>query len=121
MQSVITLLQNAIAVKGYFWPFSGADPLIGILAALAIVYAGDWAAFQFHIPGGRTLYADIRVDQVYTDTNKYNKTECSRGNLVNGALRLRAVCARRHAAPPRLDKEVDLIQKANSFRRRSKA
>ena len=56
--------------------------LIGFIAAVAIVYSADWAAFRFHIPGNRELYADVRVDQVYTDTNKYNETEYSRGNPV---------------------------------------
>jgi len=56
--------------------------LIGVIAAIAIVYSADWAAFHFHIPSSRQLYADIRVDQVYTDTNKYNETEYSRGNPV---------------------------------------
>ncbi len=56
--------------------------LIALLAALAIVYSGDWVAFRFHIPGNRELYADVRVDQVYTDTNKWNEIEYSRGNPV---------------------------------------
>jgi len=56
--------------------------LIATIVAAAILYSADWAAFQFHIPKNRELYADVRVDQVYTDTNKYNETEYSRGNPV---------------------------------------
>jgi hypothetical protein len=56
--------------------------LIAIIGAFAIVYSADWAALQFHIPKSRELYADVRVDQVYTDTNKWNEIEYSRGNPV---------------------------------------
>jgi hypothetical protein len=56
--------------------------LIIFIAAFAFVYLVDWAAFRFHIPKDRELYSDVRVDQVYTDTNKYNETEYSRGNPV---------------------------------------
>jgi hypothetical protein len=56
--------------------------LLGLLGAAAVVYGFDWAAVTFRIPAARELYADIRVDQVYTSTNKYKELEYSRGNPV---------------------------------------
>lgn len=50
---------------------------LGIVAAAALAYALDSAAVAF--PGSRPLYEDIRVDHVYTDTNKWHEIEYSRG------------------------------------------
>ena len=51
--------------------------LLSLLGALVLAYALDSASIAF--PGSRQLYEDIRVDQVYTDTNKWNQLEYSRG------------------------------------------
>jgi hypothetical protein len=52
--------------------------LLGLAGMLAIAYAIDWAGVAF--PGSRALYADLRVDHVYTDTNKWHQVEYSRGS-----------------------------------------
>jgi hypothetical protein len=54
---------------------------LGLVAAVALAYGYDWFAFAFRA-GNRQLYDDIRVDQVYTSTNKYKELEYSRGNPV---------------------------------------
>jgi hypothetical protein len=53
---------------------------VGVAAVMAVTYLIDWIAVAF--PGNRKLYEDVRVDQVYTDTNKWNQVEYSRGNPV---------------------------------------
>jgi hypothetical protein len=57
--------------------------LSGLLAAAAIVWTIDWAAIAIPLPPNRQIYADIRVDQVYTDLNKWNEIEYSRGDPVS--------------------------------------
>jgi len=52
----------------------------GILGAVAIAYAIDRVRVTF--PGGRQLYEDVRVDQVYTSTNKWKQVDWSRGNPI---------------------------------------
>jgi hypothetical protein len=54
--------------------------LAGLLGILALAWVLDWAVFAF--PGNRRLYEDVRVDQVYTDTNKWHQVEYSRGTPV---------------------------------------
>jgi len=51
--------------------------VLGIVGVSAIAYSLDAAAVAF--PGSRQLYEDIRVDQVYTATNKWHEIEYSRG------------------------------------------
>jgi hypothetical protein len=53
-----------------------------LIGVAALAYLLDWASVRWRIPGNREVYADIRVDQVYTDTNKYNEIEYSHGNPV---------------------------------------
>ena len=50
---------------------------LGLLGAAGIAYAIDSVTVAF--PGSRKLYEDVQVDQVYTDTNKWNEVEYSRG------------------------------------------
>ncbi len=54
--------------------------VLGLLGAVGLAYAIDSAKVAFG--GGRGLYEDVQVDQVYTDTNKWNQLEYSRGNSV---------------------------------------
>jgi len=56
--------------------------LLGLLGAAAIVYMIDWVSMAFRMHGNREIYADIKVDQVYTDTNKYKELEYSMGTPV---------------------------------------
>lgn len=56
--------------------------LLGLLGVLAVVYGFDWVSVTFRIPGNREIYSDIRVDQVFTDTNKYKELEYSLGAPV---------------------------------------
>lgn len=56
--------------------------LLGLVGLLALVYVFDWIAVAFRIPGNREIYGDVRVDQVFTDTNKYKELEYSIGNTV---------------------------------------
>ena len=51
--------------------------LLGIAGVSAIAYALDAATVAFS--GSRQMYEDIRVDQVYTATNKWHEIEYSRG------------------------------------------
>jgi hypothetical protein len=51
--------------------------LVGLAGILGIVYAVDWAGVAF--AGSRPLYSDVRVDHVYTSTNKWHQVEYSRG------------------------------------------
>lgn len=51
-----------------------------MVSAAALTYAIDSASVAF--AGNRQIYQDVRVDQVYTDTNKWNQLEYSRGNPV---------------------------------------
>jgi hypothetical protein len=51
--------------------------VIGLAGILAVTYGIDWAGVAF--PGARQLYADLRVDHVYTSTNKWKQVEYSRG------------------------------------------
>jgi len=51
--------------------------LLGLAAAPVIAYGIDWIVIV-----ARPAYTDIRVDQVYTDLNKYNEIEYSRGDPV---------------------------------------
>jgi hypothetical protein len=59
-----------------------ARGFLALIVAAAVVYAIDWASLTFRIPGNRQVYADIRVDQIYTDLNRYNEVEYSRGDPV---------------------------------------
>ena len=51
--------------------------MLGLLAAAALAYGVDWLSIR--LPKNRQIYADIPVDTVYTDTNKWNETEYSIG------------------------------------------
>ena len=51
--------------------------LLGAIAIAGLAYALDSATVAF--PGNRQLYEDLRVDHVYTDTNKWHEIEYSRG------------------------------------------
>ena len=55
----------------------GALAVAGVLGA---AWGCDYALVR--LPGKRTIYADIRVDQLYTSTNKWHEVEWSRGNTV---------------------------------------
>ena len=54
--------------------------LLAAVGAAAVTYGIDSLRVAF--PGSRKLYEDIRVDQVYTDTNRWHEIEYSRGNPV---------------------------------------
>lgn len=56
--------------------------LLGLVGAALIVYLIDWISWKYRIPGNRQVSSDIRVDQLYTDLNKYNEIEYSRGEPV---------------------------------------
>jgi len=47
---------------------------------IVVAYGIDAALVAW--PGSRQMYADIRVDQLYTDTNKWHELEYSRGDSV---------------------------------------
>jgi hypothetical protein len=51
--------------------------LLGVVGMTGITYAIDSAGVAF--PGGRKMYDDVAVDQVYTDTNRWHEVEYSRG------------------------------------------
>ena len=51
--------------------------LMGLAGIGAIAYGVDWTGVTF--PGSRQLYLDVRVDHVYTSTNKWKQVEWSRG------------------------------------------
>lgn len=55
---------------------------LGLPAALAVAYGIDWLSVAVRIANHRQVYADIQVDQVYLDTNKYNEVEHSIGKSV---------------------------------------
>ena len=79
-------MQYAIAVKGLYAEFIRVLKkilkfgLLGLAGAGAAAYAIDSAMVAW--PGSRQLYTDVKVYQVYTDTNKWNHVEYSRGNAV---------------------------------------
>jgi hypothetical protein len=50
---------------------------IGLAGVCGVAYAVDWGMVAF--PGNRTVYEDVVVDQVYTDTNRWHEVEYSRG------------------------------------------
>jgi len=52
----------------------------GLLGIAGLAYGFDSAALALKSDPQR--YRDIRVDQVYTDTNKWNQVEYSRGDPV---------------------------------------
>jgi len=54
--------------------------VLGLTAALLLAYLADWAVLAS--AGSRQVYEDVRVDQVFTDTNKWNQIEYSRGTPV---------------------------------------
>jgi len=49
---------------------------------VALVYAGDYLAAKFRLPNNRTVFLDMRVDQLYTATNRWNQVEWSHGDPV---------------------------------------
>ena len=54
--------------------------LLGLIAALALVWASDYALVQYRIGAKRNMFTDLRIDHLYTSTNKWNQVEWSRGN-----------------------------------------
>jgi hypothetical protein len=78
------LLQFAIDVKGIVRLSSLKRILqlgvLGLAGALLLAYLADWAVLAS--AGSRKVYEDIQVDQVFTDTNKWNQIEYSRGTSV---------------------------------------
>jgi hypothetical protein len=54
--------------------------LLGLVGAGALAYALDSARVAFS--GSQKMYDDVKVDQVYTDTNKWNQVEYSIGNTI---------------------------------------
>jgi len=54
--------------------------VLGLAGVVLLAYLADWARLAF--AGSRQVYEDVRVDQVYTDTNKWNQLEYSRGTPV---------------------------------------
>ncbi len=51
--------------------------VMGLFGVVALAWLLDFALVSF--PGSRQLYEDVHVDHVYTDTNKWNDIEYSRG------------------------------------------
>jgi hypothetical protein len=49
----------------------------GLLGLAVLAYVLDSMAVAF--PGSRQIYEDVRVDQIFTDTNKWHEVEYSRG------------------------------------------
>ncbi|HVW83025.1 MAG TPA: hypothetical protein VHB50_00010 [Bryobacteraceae bacterium] len=56
--------------------------VLGLLGILAVTYGADYVAAKYRIPGNRQIFQDIRVDQLYTATNKWHEVEWSRGEPV---------------------------------------
>jgi hypothetical protein len=54
--------------------------LLAMVGLAAVAYAADSARVAF--AAVNPLYEDVRVDQVYTDTNKWKEVEYSRGDSV---------------------------------------
>jgi hypothetical protein len=54
--------------------------LLGLIVVLALAWAGDYALVKYRIAAQRNMFADLRVDHVYTSTNKWNQIEWSRGS-----------------------------------------
>ncbi len=54
--------------------------VFGLLGVAGIAYAIDSGIVV--LAGDKQGYEDIRVDQVYTDTNKWHEVEYSRGTPV---------------------------------------
>src|SRR5690242_1464927 len=49
---------------------------------LAAVYGIDYGRVKLRAAGGGKVFDDMRVDQLYTATNKWKQVEWSRGNPV---------------------------------------
>jgi len=56
--------------------------LLALVLVFVVVYAFDWVSVTFRIPGNREIYGDVKVDQVFTDTNKYKELEYSIGSTI---------------------------------------
>ena len=56
--------------------------LLAIAVLLCAIYGADYLSAKFRLPGNREVFTDLRVDQLYTATNKWNQVEWSRGDPV---------------------------------------
>jgi hypothetical protein len=56
--------------------------LLAIGALLVAAYGFDYGLVKLRSSGSGKVFEDIRVDQLYTSTNKWKQVEWSRGNPV---------------------------------------
>jgi hypothetical protein len=57
-------------------------PLIAAAVLLVAVYGFDYGSVKLRLSENGKAFDDIRVDQLYTATNKWKVVEWSRGNPV---------------------------------------
>ena len=53
-----------------------------LLVAAGAVYGGDYVSARFGWPGNRQVFDEMRVDQLYTATNRWNEVEWSHTDPV---------------------------------------